>query len=389
MSGLTVAILAGGFSEKLHLLSGEINKTYIKIMGKSILEYILESLKDINPQKIILITDDVAKGEEIIKGRIIAPETRVQKQSGAGILGAFKTVGDLLTKEDQFILVVYGDIIVSGEAYRSIVAHVDELRERDLGGVFLGVAEEPRRNHWLIESDERGFVKNVSPSTISVSGYIAGGIYLVRREFFELVDKFDELYKIFNEYVRKYRVKLLHWGHYWVDIGSPWDLLKANYVLLSELRVSRIHSSAKISQRAIIEGPVIIEEDAEIDHYALIKGPVYIGRGVFVGAYSFIRDHTSIGDEASIASNVEINRSFIMHRATIGRGSYVSYTVIGSEAVLEPNVLIKSVSPREYEEAYKSIIRGRRYLKLGAVVYGKARVSAGRVLEAGEEVERE
>ncbi|MGC9148227.1 MAG: sugar phosphate nucleotidyltransferase [Sulfolobales archaeon] len=388
MSKLTITILAGGVSEKLYLLSGEVNKTYIKIMGKSILEHILESLKEVGPQKIVLITDDVAKGETITK-RITVPEVKVRKQSGAGILGAFRTTRDLLTNEDQYILIVYGDIIVSGEAYRSIVAYTEEMHEEDLGGVFLGVAEEPRRNHWLIESDERGFVKNVSPSTVNVSGYIAGGIYLVRKEFFELVDRYDELYKIFNEYVKRFRVKLLHWGHYWVDIGSPWDLLKASYVLLSELRVSRIHSGARISHRAVIEGPVIIEEDAEIDHYAIIKGPVYIGREVFVGAYSFVRDHTSIEDEASVASNTEVNRSFIMQKATIGRGSYVSYSVIGSEAVLEPNVLIKSISPRESEEAYKSIIRGKRYLKIGAVIYGKARVSAGRVLEAGEEIGRE
>ncbi len=383
-----MAVLAGGLSEKLYSLTNEINKSYIRIMGRSILEHILNSLKEISPEKTILVTDDVSRGESISR-RIMVSEVIVRKQGSPGIIGAFRTIRDLLDEEDHYILLVYGDIIVSSEAYRSIFSYIDDFYRGDLGGVFLGVAEEPRKNHWLVESDERGLVRGVFPSTITTSGYIAGGIYLVKREFFDLVDKYDELYKVFNEYVKKFNVKLLHWGHYWVDIGSPWDLLKASYVLLSELRISRIHSNTKISQRAVVEGPVVIEEGVEIDHYAIIKGPVYLGRKVFVGAYSFIRDHTDVEDEALIASNTEINRSLIMQRATVGRGSYVSYSVIGPEAVLEPNVLVKPVSQRDFEEAYKSIIRGRRYVKIGAVIYARTRVESGSIIGAGEEIERE
>ena len=386
---LTGVVLAGGSSESLEALSGEINKSFIKIMGKTLLEYILEALSELDFSKIIIIADDTGKAEEISR-RFGGVEIRVRRQTEPGILGAYRSSRDLLDNEDSRILIVYGDIVVKREAYRSVIyTYEEESSKESFGGVFLGVAEEPRRNHWLIESDESGVVKSLVPSTVVSSGYIAGGIYLVRREFFDLIDKYDELYKVFNEYIKRYRVKLLHWGHHWIDIGSPWDLLKASYVMLNEIRETRISASSKISHRAVIEGPVIIEDDVEIDHYSLIKGPVYIGRKSFVGAYSFIRDHSMIGEDVSIASNVEINRSLIMSRATIGRGSYISYSVIGVEAIIEPNVVVKPLLRREIEEAYRSLIRGKRYSKMGAIVYSRARVSANRVLEPGEVIESE
>lgn len=386
--GPTVVLLTGGRSPRLEMLSDGVPKSFISILGRPLVEYILEGLAEARPRKIVLVTDREDYARRVVE-RASVKNIVLARQREPGIVGAYRSSIEFLDREDRYVLVVYGDIVVDKSVYRSIISYAEEdLSREDFGGVLLGVAEEPRTHHWLIESNELGLVERVVPSRISGEGYIAGGLYLVRREFFDLLAGREDLYTVFNEYVKRWKTRILYWGHYWIDIGGPWDLLRAVYVLLGQVRESRISSDTKISRNTVIEGPVVIEDGVEIDHFATIKGPVYIGRGSFIGAYSFIRGSV-VEDRVFISSYTEINRSLVMTGATIGRNSYLSHSVVGVGAVIEPGVIIKSLLHQRREDAYRVVSRGREFSKLGGVVYARARVASGKIIEPGGEEEKE
>ncbi len=184
------------------------------------------------------------------------------------------------------------------------------------------------------------------------------------------------------------KIDKTYWSGEWCRIQTPWDLLAlAKATLLSEREPGLyIHPKAKISTRASIEvkeGPVIIDENAYIDHDVLIRGPVYIGKNVYVGYGSLIRNFTIIEESSAIGSNVDITESVLLREVTVGRGSYISCSVIGEKAILEPGVVTRSVTGRTYRRA-----KGREVEKRGSIIGANSRIGAYTVLSPGRFIEK-
>ncbi|NPB01020.1 MAG: NDP-sugar synthase [Crenarchaeota archaeon] len=184
------------------------------------------------------------------------------------------------------------------------------------------------------------------------------------------------------------KIDKTYWSGEWCRIETPWDLLAlARASLLSEREPGLyIHPRAKISTRALIEtkeGPVIIDENAYIDHDVLIRGPVYIGREVYVGYGSLVRNYTIIEEKSSIGSNVDITESVILRETTIGRGSYISCSVIGERVIIEPGVVTRSVARTSQRK-----VKGREVEKRGSIIGSGSRVGTYTVLSPGMFVEK-
>ncbi|NPA70448.1 MAG: NDP-sugar synthase [Crenarchaeota archaeon] len=184
------------------------------------------------------------------------------------------------------------------------------------------------------------------------------------------------------------KIDKTYWSGEWCRIETPWDLLAlARASLLSEREPGLyIHPRAKISTRALIEtkeGPVIIDENAYIDHDVLIRGPVYIGREVYVGYGSLVRNYTIIEEKSSIGSNVDITESVILRETTIGRGSYISCSVIGERVIIEPGVVTRSVTRSSQRK-----VKGREVEKRGSIIGSGSRIGTYTVLSPGMFIEK-
>ncbi len=184
------------------------------------------------------------------------------------------------------------------------------------------------------------------------------------------------------------KVDKTYWSGEWCRVETPWDLLAlARASLLSEKEPGLyIHPRARISTRALIEtkeGPVIIDENAYIDHDVLIRGPAYIGREVYVGYGTLVRNYTVIEERSSIGSNVDITESVILRESTIGRGSYISCSVIGERVILEPGVVTRSVSGSTQKR-----VKGREVEKRGSIIGSGSRVGTYTVLSPGMFIEK-
>jgi glucose-1-phosphate thymidylyltransferase len=284
---------------------------------------------------------------------------------------AVRAAGQLCASGDK-LLVASGSVVTERDAFRALV---EAAASAGADGAVLAV---PLRSRGGLAIAMSGG----SLAGIGGEGQLAyGGAALIPGRAAKLFEG-AEFPQALAEAAREMKIAVAVWGGRWFKVEEPVDLVAALELVMPN--ATYIAADAKISPTAVIEGPVAVESGAEIDHYAVVKGPAYIGRGAFVGAHALIRNFSDIEEGAVVGSSAEITHSLVGPRATIGRGSFVSYSVVGEGAVLEPNVLTKSVLRGGRGRLSPVEVRGRELYKLGALIGRGARVDAGTVLEPGQ-----
>ena len=112
-------------------------------------------------------------------------------------------------------------------------------------------------------------------------------------------------------------------------IVFPWDLLRANELLVGGLTESRIEG--EVHPNAVIEGRIHLGPGSRILPGVFIEGNVVIGANCKIGPNCYIRGSTSIGDKCHVGNAVEIKNSILLSNTNVGHLSYVGDSVIGEK----------------------------------------------------------
>ena len=377
-------ILAGGAGTGIKVLTCGKPKVLLKILGKAVIEYVLDALLNIGIRRAVIITDKPREFETITLKYGKVMEFEVRKQKGEGLIAALLTAADELSKN---ALLVYGDTLMPTEGFRGVINAFQTFNKP----VITVVPEEDVSLYGAVTLTTDGRVRSFveKPEKYVEGAYAFGGVAILDEELVRLIESEGSLDKAVNSYVRRYDMVASIWSGWWVDVGYPWNVLEAQYYLFNEyVGNSIISRKARIASTAIIEGPVVIEEGAQIDHYAVIKGPAYIGKNVLVGTHVFIRPYVGVGRDSTVSSYVELVWSAIEPEATIGRGTFLGFSVVGEKAVIESNVITELLTEPEREgiKAIKVVKKRKQYTKIGAFIGYRARVPAGKKLQPGEYV---
>ncbi len=378
---MKAVVLAGGSGSGLQAITGGKPKVLIKILGKPFLERVLLNLREAGVDKAVIVSDRPPALEDITYrlGRLM--EFEVRNQVGREVVGAIMTAEDILA---EGALLVYGDTLVPSEAYLLTFSHSVESGEPTI----LIVPNEDVRLYGAVLVDELGNVVSFQekPQKSVEGAYAFGGIAMLNQKLVELLESTGSLEGAINRYVSDIgKVRTVLWSGVWVDLGYPVNVLEAMYYIMKDLKGSFIESGAEVSPKAIIEGPVYIDKGATIDHYAVVRGPAYIGRDSMVGSHTFIRPYTDIEDRVTVSSYDELVWSIISENATIGRASFLGYSIVGVGAIVEPGVITKLLaSPGEEGIKAIKVMKGRKlYFKAGAVIAANSRVPSQTILEPG------
>lgn len=108
----------------------------------------------------------------------------------------------------------------------------------------------------------------------------------------------------------KQRIKVIPLPGLWNAIKNPWHILDVVRRFFTQFD-RYIAPTVKISDRASVEGQVIISNRVEIQENATVRGPVYIGPGTVVGKNSLVRDYSHIGAHCQIGFSTDIKGSYI------------------------------------------------------------------------------
>ena len=345
---MKAVILAAGKGERLWPLTESMPKVMLKIANKPILQHNLEQLSGIVDEVILVVgyLEDEIKAcfGASFAGLRISYVTQME-QFGTG--HAIRQAQHLL---DGRFLVLMGDNLYSRDDIKACLSHelcilVSRAEDPSLFGVcnvrdglLVDIIEKPEKP----PSD----LINTGLYVLDMRIFAHEGRKTSRNEF-EIVDAIRDL-------CRKDKVSAVEASCY-DYVTYPWDLLKVNESLLRRSG-SVIDKTAKISKKAIIEGPVAIGKGA------VIRDCV-------------IRPCTSIGEGAVIGNFVEVKNSVIMDNTKIPHLSYIGDSVIGPDCNLGAGTSVANL--RFDDRPVKMIVRGKKVdtgrRKLGCVMGAHAK----------------
>jgi len=328
-------VLAAGKGERLEPLTLTRPKHMISVGGKPALEWLLQALKEVEIRDVLIVTsykeDNIRRyfrdGSDF--GLRLSYITQKQVVGTAPAIGeAREYVGD----ED--FLAVYGDLLVSDTALRSIIAETASKESR------MAVVRVNNPSLYGVVEVEGGLVTSIveKPKVGEAPSNLANaGIYFLKPDIFPYIKNMAvsprgevEFTDSLQRYVKDRRVvrASIISGEDWLDIGHLWNILDANERVLRKLNR---RTEGEIEEGVHILGPVVVEKDAKIRSGAYLEGPVLIGERSDIGPNCYIRPCTSIGKDVRIGNSCEIKNSIIMDRTHVAHLSYIGDSVIGSD----------------------------------------------------------
>jgi len=387
---LKAVILAGGEGRELFPLTQTKPKPMIKLLGKPILQYIIEELKTLGVTKILIVTG--YKGEQIKnyfkKGSEFGLSISYAKQSKENdIKSAFLAAKKYLANDNEFLL-LFSDIIAEkGLIQRTLNAY--ENTQADMAMALT--LEGDTGNFGVVDIDYKGYVKSVglATETDTKSNYIDAGCFVLKTTIFDELETQPNIPKSINARIKKGdKVIAAIWEKEWIDIGKPWNIIEANRLLLSKLTESRIASNVTIESNVVLKNVVIIDENTIINSGTVLNGPLYIGPNTYIGNNVLLRDHTSIDSNSLIGFGSEIKNSVLFSGTKIYRLCYVGDSVVGENTILSTNVMTINT-----ETPIKSImmeVNGHMvdtgFTKLGAIIGDNSIVGVNSMIFPGRKI---
>ncbi len=324
---MKAVVLVAGKGTRMEPLTSGCPKVMLQVANKPILEHILNSAIEAGIEGFVFITGYL---EEQIKEYFgdgskwgVSIEYVQQKEQ----LGTANAIGCAKGYVDGTFLVLNGDMLIGQEDLKALVSRTEEAV------ICVKEVENPS-DFGVLETENNRVVRIIEKPKNPPTNLANAGIYLFRESIFDFIDRTQA--SVRNEFEITDSIQMLinsgaAVGYSplegrWIDIGYPWDLLKANEYLLKGLKNS---CKGTVEPNATIKGEVVIGKGTLIRNGSYIEGPVIIGDNCDIGPNCFIRPSTAIGNHIRVGNAVEIKNTIIMEDTHVGHLSYVGDSVIG------------------------------------------------------------
>jgi len=334
---LKAVLLAAGEGVRLQPVTSTRPKHLIKIAGKPILQYCLDSVKNAGINEAIIVTHYMGDSIKTYFGDGSKQGLKITYVDQKDILGTGNAASVAEHYVDDEFVLIYGDLLFAPDAVKHAV---DTYKKGKADAVIAVVPVDKPESYGIIEFSEGKKVKRIveKPAPGKAPSNLANaGVYVFSTQVFaklrqvkksvrgewELTDALTMLAAEGRTVLAAELTK-----DDWFDVGRPWDLLDANVWALKRMKHEILGT---VEQGAHLIGPVTVAESARIRSGAYIEGPVFIDEEADVGPNCYIRPSTSLGRKVRVGNAVEIKNSIIMDRTHIGHLSYIGDSVIGEK----------------------------------------------------------
>lgn len=337
---MQAVILAAGESSRFWPLNQK-NKCLIKIMGKPLIWYTIESLKKADVSSIIIVQGFGKDVEEELKNYDLGMNIKYVQAEPKGMGHAVFQARNYLEKQFFVLDVTRFD---AGD-YIKTMLEKQKTSKADI--ILLGTAtgnpqrygildleEDKARN--LIEKPEKG----KEPSNIKVVG-----IYLLPKEFLDYYEKVPEhMYSFENALsycMREKEVRVIITKEEPVSLKYPWDLFGVTKLLMDKYLGDKTYIGKNVK---VYEG-------------AVIKGPCYIGDSCIIGNNSLIREYVNVENNCLIGAFAEITRSILQEDVHVHSG-FFGDSIFGKGCRVGAGTIVANV--RIDRGKISSIVKGEK-----------------------------
>jgi len=332
-------ILAAGKGTRVRPLTNEMPKPMIPIIGKPVMEYLIEELARHGFDEIMInvshlpekIENYFGNGERLgveigysFEGRIEDGEIQSTALGSAGGLKRIQEFGGFF---DDTFLVVCGDALIDLDLTKAVREH---WKSGAIASICtLTVDQSEVSSYGVVVSDENGQITSFQekPSVEdALSNKVNTGIYIFEPEVLDLIpsgQEYDIGSDLFPKIVEKgLKFNAIDLPFNWIDIGRISDYWEANQKIMNgELRSIPMPGTE-------VKPGVWVGLNTKIDwENTEIQGPVYIGSGTCIEAGAMIVGPTWIGHGCNIRENARISKSIIFEYTRIGSASIVKNSV--------------------------------------------------------------
>lgn len=364
-----VCLLAGGVSKRLWPLDHKVLMTF---QGEPLIIHQLKELS-VYAEKITVITH---KENATVVKRLLENSPRhldcqviVQKEDFPGQAGAIHSAKNLVKGE---VLIVNGSDMIDFSVLEKITklekpANKIILMGKRLNEYFPGGYLRFDDNKRLLGVVEKPG-KDKMPSQIFklVVDYFSDFDQLVKTIESVKTQNDDHYEQAINKLLEgEVSREYLAYEGYMSGLKYPWHVLPMMKIILSKQTTSSIASSAVISKKAEIVGPVVIGEDVRIGDYAKVVGPAFIGNNTIIADYAMIRE-SQIGEDCLVGSTTEVARSYIGNKVFLHR-NYVGDSVMADGSMMGAGAVTANL--RFDADVVKSVI-GEDKIETGLVKFG-------------------
>ena len=401
-------ILAAGKGERLLPTTENCPKVLVPIIGKPIIEYIINDLAKLEIKQLVVVVGH--KSEQVKEylsdgAKFGVNISYVHQKILTGEAEAILAAEGPLQGTEPF-LVVDGDFVADAGLIGGTM-RVGLENDADIA-VALTRVQDPTHfgvvklleNNRILDVVEKPPLKE-APSNLAVSS-----IYLFKSSIFEPLKKIRHLEATMSHMMKSgSKAYGMIWESDWIDIGRPWDYLRANQFLMKRVFAAdrtHIDSSATVASGAKLEEPYFIGPNAVVMDNASVKGS-YVDEGARVGTNSLVRDFSYIGRRAVVGFACEIKSSVIMDETAIGHLAYVGDSVVGRRCEIGAGAI--TANTRFDKGTVKMRIDGKEVdsgrIGLGAIIgddaqigvnvsiYPGRRIGCGAWIRPGEVVDRD
>ena len=359
---MRVVVLTGGFATRLRPLTLTKPKSLLPVLGKPLLDWILEGLAKSGLKEVILSVRYLASmikrryGDGSRVGCFIKYAEEVKPLGDAGPIPLIDRDVGL----DSTFLVVYGDVF-SNIDYKDVIEY--HKKSGGLATLVLTKVDNPYRYGVAVVDDDGRITDFIEkpPKSHAISNLVNAGIYVFEPEVLKYFPEKTPS-KLAKDVIPKLVSDGVIYGYIhnglWSDIGIPADYLRANFEALTHYYPKGYMSKSADINGAEILDPVYIGEDVIINSESIIGPFTIINKGCKIGKQTRILNSILLSN-AIVEGSSLIMKSIIGERCYIGKWVRVSENcVIGDEVVVRDCVYIaKNVVVLPYKELATSIMK--------------------------------
>lgn len=378
-------VLAAGEGTRLRPLTSNIPKPLLLVAGRPFLSHVLDALSSQGIKDVTILVGWKANkikehyGDGSPMGMRISYLEQKERKGTAHAIGMAEGIMD-----EPFVC-VNGDVVL----FKPDLKRVLERFAQDQCTV-MGAVEVPDPHRFGVIEEQDGFLKRIheKPKT-PPTNLINAGLFVFLPDIFEQIRSTPvsqrgeyEITDTLNTLASQGRVAVQPMHEDWIDVGMPWDLLRANELLMARLE-RRIDGT--VEDGATLLGPVVVEEGARVRSGSYIEGPVYISSGCDIGPNCYIRPSTCLGPGVRVGASVEVKNSIVMSNSHVPHHNYVGDSLIGERCNLGAGTKIANLrfDDRSVKVVHQGelVDSGRR--KLGVIMGDDVKTGINAMIDAG------
>lgn len=399
---IKAVILAAGKGTRMK--SETTPKVLHQIMGKTLLGYVLDNVKNFVSEEYVIVGHHAQEVENFVKSNYENAKTVLQSpQLGTG--HAVSMVCPDLQNYDGLVLILCGDTpLVQEETLKKFVEY-HKSQNSDIT-VMSTLFDNPTGYGRIIREQDNSLQciveeKDANPEQKAVKE-VNAGIYCLN--WGKIKDAFGQL-KSNNAQGEYYLTDIISWG--------KTKALKVNaYILENSDEIYGINSRLNLAQAAkmmnhrnleryMINGVTIVDpdstwisEDTEIGQdtivypFTYIEGKNTIGKSCKIGPCAHFRGNVEVCDNVKVGNFVEVKKAKISSNTNVGHLSYIGDSELGEYVNIGAGTITANYNPLTKEKT-KTILKDNVKIGSNTVLVAPITVDEGANIGAGTVVTKD